>query len=36
MIDILMKQWDDYVSDRPTYVTLNAWVGKHTPVYVEQ
>lgn len=37
MIDILMRQWDDYVSAREylEYNTLNAWVGKHTPIYVE-
>jgi hypothetical protein len=37
MINILMEQGEDYFSAREylEYNTLNAWVGKHTPIYVE-
>jgi hypothetical protein len=37
MIDVLMEEGEEYLSAREylEYNTLNAWVGKRTPIYVE-
>ena len=37
MLDILMEEGEEYLSAREylEYNTLNAWVGKRTPIYVE-
>jgi len=37
MVDVLMEEGEDYLSSREylEYNTLNAWVGKYTPIYVE-
>ena len=37
MLDILMEEGEEYLSAREylEYNTINAWVGKRTPIYVE-
>jgi len=37
MLDILIEEGEEYLSAREylEYNTINAWVGKRTPIYVE-
>ena len=37
MLDVLIEEGEEYLSAREylEYNTLNAWVGKRTPIYVE-